>query len=81
MIALEKTDTETNKKKDIINRIVSKLFSENEGLYYSPTDDIAVLVKERIQNNIYVSREEKDLFAGTSARDIKILMSYNSSCC
>ncbi|MBD64786.1 MAG: hypothetical protein CME62_06240 [Halobacteriovoraceae bacterium] len=69
-----------DKRKKIIARLVSELARENMDLYYTDSMTVSSLVVEKIAQK-KLPKQDYDLVKDFSARDIQILLSYNSSCC
>lgn len=74
------SDLIADKKKKIINSLVSKLAEENLDLYYIDSSTIASYVYEDIHNK-KVSHSEYELVKDLTQSDILVLMSFKTNCC
>lgn len=70
-----------SKQKAIIDKIVSHLATLGTSFYYESTIDVCSEVYNTIHDKDFLNREDKEIVEKLSARDIQILLSYNSSCC
>jgi len=70
-------DLLTNKKKEIIQKIVSHLRDSDRELYYAPTIEIAELVVQHIQSE-KLNAKDREIVQELSRDDVQILMSLNS---
>lgn len=77
-LAMEKLDSE--KQKEIISKLVQKLYSSDPNLYYTDSSTIASMVVEMIPN-ASLNQEELQLVQSLKASDVLVLMSYRTKCC
>lgn len=73
-------ELEADKKKKIVNRLVSELGKESIDLYYTDSSTIANMVVQKIHEG-KLPKSEFDLVKKLTFNDVLILMSYNTSCC
>ena len=77
MLQDKKSDTDAEKQKTILRRLVEELNRSYPDLYYQPTSEVARLASQIIQDGHSLNADEKKLMARLSSRDIEILLSLH----
>lgn len=77
MLQDKKSETDAERQKVLLQRLVSELSGAYPDLYYQPTSQIARLLKERLSDNKTLNGEERQLMAPLSTRDIEVLLSLH----
>lgn len=74
------TDDQDGKINERRNKIITKVLETLKGdIYYSPTMDIANLIKDKIENSDLLNRDDLALVENLSAEDIQIFLSYKDN--
>ncbi|MEM9332602.1 MAG: hypothetical protein AAGA53_14835 [Pseudomonadota bacterium] len=77
MLQDKKSETDAEKQKVILRRLVDDLNKTNPDLYYQTTSQIARLVQQRIADRSALNADEHKLMVRLSSRDIEILLSLH----
>jgi len=75
MLKEKKSDTDAEKQKVVLMRLISELSHKNPDLYYQPTNQIARVLEERIKKGVQMDATEIELMKKLDNRDIQILLS------
>lgn len=77
MLQDKKSDLDSEKQKRTLTRLVTALSEAHPELYYQSTAEIAILVKEAIDEGKVLNGEERQLMQRLSLRDIEVLLSLH----
>lgn len=77
MLQDKKSETDAERKKALLQRLLLDLSRANPELYYQPTSQISRLLKDHISNGKSLSGEDRKLMEPLSCRDLEILLSLN----
>jgi hypothetical protein len=75
-LSSEEEKLEHYQKKQVLGSLVDKLSKEDGSLYYMPTNQVAGIIHEMIQNKEAISHEQWEKVKNLSLEDIHILMSH-----
>lgn len=65
------------KRRVLLQRLLSELSGLDPSLYYQPTSQIAVLMRAYIDGDAKLVQEEHQLMQGLTPRDIEVLLSLH----
>ncbi|MEM9782829.1 MAG: hypothetical protein AAF899_10160 [Pseudomonadota bacterium] len=71
------SETDAEKQKALLRRLVEALSRENPELYYQPTSQVARLIQQHIAERGTLDADEHELMARLSHRDIEVLLSLH----
>ena len=77
MLQDKKTETDAEKRKSILRRLIVDLNRDNPDLYYQPTSEVARLVRQLIATSSKLNADERKLMEKLSNRDLEILLSLH----
>ena len=77
MLQEKKIDTDAEKQKAILLRLIGDLSHQSPDLYYQPTNQIARMLEEQIRQGVQMNADEIELMKRLSNRDIEILISLH----
>lgn len=77
MLQDKKSETEAEKQKALLRRLVADVSRETPDLYYLPTAQIARLIEKHIAESPNVNVDERKLMARLSTRDLEVLLSLH----
>ncbi|MCH2096501.1 MAG: hypothetical protein MK160_15530 [Rhodobacteraceae bacterium] len=77
MLQDKKSETDSEKQKRILRRLLETLSHEVPELYYQPTSQVARLIQTRVHDGGSLNADERALMARLSTRDIEILLSLH----
>ena len=75
MLHDKKSETDGERQKALLRRLVSELNSENPDLYYQPTSEVARLIQDRMKSTL--NGDERKLMSRLTQRDIEVLLSLH----
>lgn len=70
-----------DKQKQIIDRVVQKVFAADERLYYETTMNLCQAVFEVLESERKTGATENEAAFGLKPKDIQDLISYKTPCC
>nr|WP_244313928.1 hypothetical protein [Roseibium denhamense] len=73
----KRAELDAEKRKKLIERIVHALADTYPDLYYQSTSQIALLIKQQVDDGTGLSNEDRALLQGLSQRDIEVLLSLH----
>ncbi|MEP3048649.1 MAG: hypothetical protein ABJL55_15035 [Roseibium sp.] len=77
MLQDKRGDLDAEKRKKLITRLLDDLSQTNPDLYYQPTSQVALQIKQHIESDARLHVEEKNLLVNLSQRDIEVLLSLH----
>jgi len=77
MLQDKKSETDAERQKVLLRRLVSEVSRENPDLYYQPTSQVARLIRDRIAGGRSLNQEERALMQRLSSRDLEVLLSLH----
>ncbi|MBO9450400.1 hypothetical protein J7426_09050 [Tropicibacter sp. R16_0] len=77
MLHDKKTDTDAERRKVLLRRLVSELSKDNPDLYYQSTSQISRLLKDHISAGKSLNGEDRKLMEPLSCRDLEVLLSLH----
>ncbi|MEM9734290.1 MAG: hypothetical protein AAF903_12520 [Pseudomonadota bacterium] len=77
MLQEKKSETDAERKKVLLRRLLSDLSQANPDLYYQPTSEIARLLKDQILNGNMLNADDRKLMEPLGARDLEVLLSLH----
>ncbi|MEO0945974.1 MAG: hypothetical protein AAFY06_14240 [Pseudomonadota bacterium] len=77
MLQDKKSETDAERQKVLLRRLVSELSGAYPDFYYQPTSQVARLVKEHISGGKALNADERKLMDPLSTRDIEVLLSLH----
>ncbi|MBO6897589.1 MAG: hypothetical protein JJ868_09475 [Shimia sp.] len=73
----KRQDLDGEKRKVLLQRLLSELSGLDPNLYYQSTSQIAVLMRAYIDGDAKLVQEEHQLMQGLAPRDIEVLLSLH----
>jgi hypothetical protein len=73
----KRQDLDGEKRKVLLQRLLSDLSGLDPNLYYQSTSQIAVLMRAYIDGDAKLVQEERQLMQGLAPRDIEVLLSLH----
>lgn len=73
----KRQDLDGEKRKVLLQRLLSELSGLDPNLYYQSTSQIAVLMRAYIDGDAKLVQEERQLVQGLAPRDIEVLLSLH----
>ncbi|MEC8196709.1 MAG: hypothetical protein VX228_10395 [Pseudomonadota bacterium] len=73
----KRQDLDGEKRKVLLQRLLSDLSGLDPNLYYQSTSQIAVLMRAFIDGDAKLVQEERQLMQGLAPRDIEVLLSLH----
>ncbi|EEE44031.1 hypothetical protein [Roseibium alexandrii] len=70
-------DLDAEKRKKLITRLLEDLSRSNPDLYYQPTSQIALQIKQQVDEGTNLSNEDRALLSPLTLRDIEVLLSLH----
>ncbi|WP_341366676.1 hypothetical protein [Yoonia sp. BS5-3] len=77
MLQDKKSETDAEKQKVLLRRLVTEVSRENPDLYYQPTSQVARLIADHIKSGRTLNGDERKLMAGLGTRDLEVLLSLH----
>ncbi|MBU2958005.1 hypothetical protein Q4511_07685 [Paracoccus sp. 1_MG-2023] len=77
MLQDKKSETDGERQKVLLRRVVAELSAEDPTLYYQPTSQVARRIRQRIEDGDALNLDERKLMARLDTRDIEILLSLH----
>ncbi|WP_434055818.1 MAG: hypothetical protein RDA78_13510 [Roseibium sp.] len=77
MLQEKRHDLDAEKRKQLVQRLVAELSRLGGDLYYQPTSQIALQIRNYAAGDAKLTAEEKALLAPLSQRDIEVLLSLH----
>ena len=75
MLEDKRKDLDAERRKVLLQRLVSELSQESPDVYYLPTAQIAMMIHADVQTGRGLNGEERALLGPLSARDIEVILS------
>ncbi len=73
----KRQDLDGEKRKVLLQRLLSELSGLDPNLYYQSTSQVAVLMRAYIDGDAKLVQEERQLMQGLAPRDIEVLLSLH----
>ncbi len=70
-------DLDAEKRKKLITRLLGDLSRSNPDLYYQPTSQIALQIKQQVDQGTNLNNDDRALLSPLSLRDIEVLLSLH----
>ncbi len=77
MLREKKSETDAERQKAILMRLIEDVGRQYPDLYYQPTNQIARLIKSYIEQGQNMNADEIKLMKRLRSRDIQIMMSLH----
>ncbi|WP_293577251.1 hypothetical protein [Phaeobacter sp.] len=77
MLQDKKSETDAERQKALLKRLVSELSAQHPDLYYQPTSLVARLIREQIEQGKTLNQDERKLMSRLKSRDIEVLLSLH----
>ncbi|MEM9630561.1 MAG: hypothetical protein AAGA50_04495 [Pseudomonadota bacterium] len=77
MLQDKKSETDAERQKVLLSRLVTEVSRENPDLYYQSTSRIAHLLRDHISDGSTLNHEERALMQRLSVRDLEVLLSLH----
>lgn len=77
MLQDKKSETDAERKKVLLRRLLSDLSEANPDLYYQPTSAIARLLKDQISSGKMLNADDRKLMEPLSSRDLEVMLSLH----
>ncbi|MEM8595324.1 MAG: hypothetical protein AAGF76_02500 [Pseudomonadota bacterium] len=77
MLHDKKSETDAERQKALLRRLVETLNQDNPELYYQSTSEIARQIQRHIAEKGTLNADERELMARLSQRDIEVLLSLH----
>lgn len=77
MLQDKKSETDAEKQKVILRRLLEELNRDNPELYYQSTSQIARMIEQRIASGGTLNADELKLMEPLSSRDLEIMLSLH----
>ncbi|MEM6896655.1 MAG: hypothetical protein AAF576_04710 [Pseudomonadota bacterium] len=77
MLEDKRKDLDAEKKKKLLQRLLSDLSAEDPNVYYMATADVAAIIKKTIETGGRLSADDRTLLKGLSQRDIEVILSLH----
>ena len=77
MLQDKKSETDAERQKVILTRMVEELSREQPDLYYQSTSQIAQTIQARVAEGKTLNGDERKLMDGLTARDISVILSLH----
>ncbi|MFW8635681.1 hypothetical protein [Cribrihabitans pelagius] len=77
MLQDKRKDLDSEKQKQLLQRLLEELSRTEPDFYYRSTSEVAALLQQRIDGGARLSAEEKTLLKRLSRRDIGMLLSLH----
>jgi hypothetical protein len=70
-------DLDAEKRKKLITRLLEDLSRSNPDLYYQPTSQIALQIKQQVDEGTNLNNDDRALLSPLTLRDIGVLLSLH----
>ncbi|WP_306149960.1 MULTISPECIES: hypothetical protein [unclassified Roseibium] len=70
-------DLDAEKRKKLITRLLEDLSRSNPDLYYQPTSQIALQIKQQVDAGTNLNNDDRALLSPLTLRDIEVLLSLH----
>ncbi|WP_428527971.1 hypothetical protein [Roseibium sp.] len=77
MLQEKRGDLDAEKRKKLIVRLLEDLSSSNPDLYYQPTSQVAIQIKQNIDDGTNLNNDDRALLLPLTLRDIEVLLSLH----
>lgn len=77
MLKDKKSETDAEKQKALIRRLVTEVSRDNPDLYYQPTSLVARLIQTHIAEGHTLNGEDRMLMQRLTTRDLEVLLSLH----
>ncbi|WP_282603672.1 hypothetical protein [Paracoccus sp. PARArs4] len=77
MLQDKKSETDAERQKVLLQRLVGTLSREYPELYYQPTSLVARLIRQRVADGTTLNGDERKLMERLTERDIEVLLSLH----
>jgi len=77
MLQDKKSETDAERQKVLLRRLVNEVSRENPELYYQSTSQVARLIRDRIADGRSLNQDERALMQRLSSRDLEVLLSLH----
>ncbi|MEM8592145.1 MAG: hypothetical protein AAGF13_06420 [Pseudomonadota bacterium] len=77
MLEDKRKDLTSEKQKALLRRLVSELSQKYGDLYYQPTAQIAVMIRQYAEKDAGLNADEHALLKPLSDRDLEVLLSLH----
>ncbi|MEM0949274.1 MAG: hypothetical protein AAGK37_17885 [Pseudomonadota bacterium] len=77
MLQEKKSETDAEKQKAVLRKLVTELSHEHPDLYYQPTTEIARLIRDHVANGGTLNGADRKLMEHLSSRDLQVLLSLH----
>ncbi|MBO6509612.1 MAG: hypothetical protein JJ866_26180 [Roseibium sp.] len=77
MLQDKKSETDGERQKVLLRRLVNEVSRENPDLYYQSTSQVARTIRDHIAEGRGLNREEQVLMQRLNSRDLEILLSLH----
>ena len=77
MLQDKKSETDAEKQKALLRRLVTEVSRESPDLYYQSTSQVARLIRDHIKNGRTLNADERKVMEPLSSRDLEVLLSLH----
>ncbi|MGB0694201.1 MAG: hypothetical protein ACPGOY_01035 [Rhodospirillaceae bacterium] len=77
MLQEKKSETDAEKQKILLQRLLGELSRQNPELYYQSTSEVARQIKQYTTQGGVLNKDEGALMARLSNRDVEVLLSLH----
>ncbi|MEM0900196.1 MAG: hypothetical protein AAGI92_09630 [Pseudomonadota bacterium] len=77
MLQEKRKDLDSEKQKKLLDKMVEELSRTDADLYYRPTAQIAMRLKQHIDGEAEIRADDRELLRRLSTRDIEVLLSQH----
>ena len=77
MLQDKKSETDAERRKALLRRLLSDLSRSNPELYYQSTSQISRLLKDHISDGKSLNGEDRRLMEPLTCRDLEVLLSLH----
>jgi len=77
MLQDKKSETDAERRKVLLRRLVAELSQSHPDLYYQSTSQISRLLKDHISSGKSLNGEDRKLMEPLSSRDLEVLLSLH----
>lgn len=74
----KRADLKSQKQKDLLDKILSKLSADNPQIYYESTSQVAYQIEDYLKGDNDLSMEELELLSTLDAHDIQLILSLHT---
>lgn len=75
MLQDKKSETDAERRKVLLHRLLSELSQTNPEMYYQSTSQVSRLLKDHISDGKSLNGDDRKLMEPLSCRDLEILLS------